>query len=120
MEGLKCSFCGRKRRAVRELVMGPNVYICDSCAASLIKQGRKMGIDHLITGDHEAARGLPITPLSEPRTDDTCSFCGRQQGETRHLFRSPSTDARICDQCLGLCDEILEMQLAPDWFVTAV
>src|SRR5690625_3916289 len=28
---LKCSFCGKDQEAVRKLVAGPGVYICDEC-----------------------------------------------------------------------------------------
>ena len=28
---LKCSFCGKDQDAVRKLVAGPGVYICDEC-----------------------------------------------------------------------------------------
>ena len=28
---VRCSFCGRNRDAVNELVSGPSVYICDRC-----------------------------------------------------------------------------------------
>lgn len=29
--GLKCSFCGKTQDAVRKLIAGPSVYICDEC-----------------------------------------------------------------------------------------
>lgn len=28
---LKCSFCGKNQDAVRRLIAGPGVYICDEC-----------------------------------------------------------------------------------------
>lgn len=34
---LACSFCGRKENAVSKLVAGPGVYICDQCAAEVIR-----------------------------------------------------------------------------------
>ena len=30
---LRCSFCGRDHDAVKKLVSGPGVYICDACVA---------------------------------------------------------------------------------------
>jgi len=30
---LSCSFCGKGQRAVRKLIAGPNVTICDECIA---------------------------------------------------------------------------------------
>jgi ATP-dependent Clp protease ATP-binding subunit ClpX len=31
---LRCSFCGRDQDAVKKLVSGPGVYICDQCVAT--------------------------------------------------------------------------------------
>jgi hypothetical protein len=31
---LRCSFCGRDQEAVKKLVRGPGVYICDECVAT--------------------------------------------------------------------------------------
>jgi ClpX C4-type zinc finger len=30
-EQVKCSFCGKPQKAVKKLVAGPGVYICDQC-----------------------------------------------------------------------------------------
>lgn len=35
-----------------------------------------------------------------------CSFCGRRQEDVVKLIASPK--AYICDECVGLCNEILE------------
>ena len=46
----------------------------------------------------------------------TCSFCGRPADSNRRLIRSPSDDVRICENCLKVCEEILEEEdhnLAP-------
>ncbi len=38
-----------------------------------------------------------------------CSFCGRQR---RHVVTMASTaHARICDECIELCDEIISAEL---------
>lgn len=36
----------------------------------------------------------------------TCSFCGKPQSQVRRLIAGP--DAYICDECIKLCDEIIE------------
>jgi ATP-dependent Clp protease ATP-binding subunit ClpX len=28
---LRCSFCGKSQQAVKKLISGPGVYICDEC-----------------------------------------------------------------------------------------
>ncbi|HEY7355384.1 MAG TPA: ClpX C4-type zinc finger protein [Ktedonobacterales bacterium] len=30
---LHCSFCGKDQNAVRRLIAGPNIYICNECIA---------------------------------------------------------------------------------------
>lgn len=34
---LACSFCGRSEAEVAKLVAGPRVYICDRCAAEVMR-----------------------------------------------------------------------------------
>ena len=36
----------------------------------------------------------------------TCSFCGKPQSQVRRLIAGP--DVYICDECIRLCDEIIE------------
>jgi hypothetical protein len=38
-----------------------------------------------------------------------CSFCGKSARQVKRLIAGP--DAYICDECVGLCDEILENEL---------
>lgn len=35
-----------------------------------------------------------------------CSFCGKRQEDVRKLVASPR--AIICDECISLCNEVLE------------
>ena len=45
---LACSFCGKRAAEVAKLVAGPNVYICDVCAAQA----------HRIMSDPTAGAGM--------------------------------------------------------------
>ena len=38
-----------------------------------------------------------------------CSFCGKEEGQVRRLIQGPG--ARICDECIQLCMDILEEDL---------
>ena len=38
-----------------------------------------------------------------------CSFCGKSQHEVRKLIAGPSVF--ICDECVGLCDDIIREEL---------
>jgi len=100
-----CSFCGREQRQVRKLVAGPGgVYICDPCimaAVGVSSSGRPAKHPALATGSSDG--------------DLTCSFCGKRRADVATLVVGrPSADSStpsICDECLGLCGEILSEQL---------
>ena len=39
---------------------------------------------------------------------ERCKFCGHSLKVVRRIVREVSTGATICDQCLELCNDILE------------
>jgi ATP-dependent protease Clp ATPase subunit len=85
-ELLHCSFCDRSQQQCRKLVAGPGVYICDGCVF--------------------AARSWTALPYP----GRTCSFCGAwNPGKGRVVAGGL---AAICDECLQLCVEIIEEELA--------
>jgi ATP-dependent Clp protease ATP-binding subunit ClpX len=45
----------------------------------------------------------------EPGNLLTCSFCGKTQHQARKLIAGPGV--YICDECVALCDRILEEEL---------
>lgn len=99
-----CSFCGREQRHVRKLVAGPNVYICDPCILSAVgvsSSGRPSNDSHM----------RPVTRESSL----LCSFCGKDRSAVHALVAGPAAQQggspTICDECLGLCGEILSAQL---------
>lgn len=99
-----CSFCGSVQRHVRKLVAGPNVYICDPCIMAAV------GV---------AASGRPAKdPVMQPvhaRSKLLCSFCGKRRVQVQALVSAPAREndkpPTICDECLGLCGEILSEEL---------
>jgi endopeptidase Clp ATP-binding regulatory subunit (clpX) len=47
---------------------------------------------------------------------EICSFCGKPADSTRHLVSAPSGNIHICNQCVAVCQSILEQEegdLAP-------
>lgn len=46
-------------------------------------------------------------------TDPTCTWCGKPRGEVKKLLASG--DARICNECVALCADVLEHELGPTW-----
>ena len=46
---------------------------------------------------------------SEPRI--RCSFCGKTEDQVRKLIAGPD-GVYICDECIGICSEIMEEEFA--------
>ena len=93
---LSCSFCGQTRWQVSKIVAGPDVYICDGCvgqAASVLGPGGPA-----TTGTAAMAR------LDSHATGQRCSFCGQPFHRVAGL--AAARDARICAECVELCEEI--------------
>ena len=114
MDEFLCTFCDRARRAVRKLISGPRVFVCDGCVLTFV----------------ELASDGPVTPR-EPlpaiellaggaraaASTSPCSFCGKKPQETRFSgFREDATAKRlICDECLALCIDILAEEFGGEW-----
>ncbi len=102
-----CSLCGRSHEECAKLIAGPGVFICDRCVA----HARGLAAGAAVENRAEA----PM--LLEPSGSEVrCSFCGKPARQVRHLVASGlaaapggkfGQGARICDQCLALCEEIL-------------
>jgi hypothetical protein len=45
-----------------------------------------------------------IRPVSDEDPDVSCGFCGKSR--RRVAAMAAAGEARICDECLSLCDEI--------------
>lgn len=108
---LSCSFCGRAQRKTRKLVVGPGVYICETCVAladTVITSGRPA----------ESALGI-IEPVAANEKRRRCSFCGKHRYQASGLATTVDNpaggkfkaDAAICSECLVLCREIHAEQL---------
>lgn len=99
-----CSFCGREQRQVRKLVAGPGVYICDPCILSAVG----------VSNSGRASNDAMLHPIP-PKADLRCSFCGKDRASLKALVGGPASERKasptICDECLGLCGEILSEEL---------
>jgi len=47
-----------------------------------------------------------VTERDDRRRHTRCSFCGKGQEQVRKLVAGPGV--YICDQCIDLCQEVLE------------
>ena len=108
-----CSFCGRSHEECDRLIAGPGLFICDRCVAQATR-----------LSPNAPGEGWPEGPLRlEVRGSGArCSFCGkdRRQGVflvAGELAATPAgkfgEGARICDECLDLCLEILAETSSP-------
>jgi len=87
-----CTFCGTPPAEVAKLIAGPNVFICDRCVAQAASVNRKGSA----RGALAPAKGLTAR----------CSFCGKTRREGRPVVAS--AEARVCGDCLRLCQQILD------------
>jgi hypothetical protein len=86
-----CTFCAQPPSEVKKLVAGPNVYLCDACAAQAEKA--------LLLGSRA---GFAVT---HKRNEARCSFCGKRSSADRAVVSS--ADASVCEGCLVVCGEIM-------------
>jgi len=86
---LHCTFCGRSDLEADQIIAGPPpFFICDACVGRLSQSA------------------APEEALSR---DDVCSFCG--MARRRVCLPVGGEGATICDECLGLCRDILAEEL---------
>lgn len=88
-----CSFCGKKQAEAKTLIAGPAVYVCDECVQDCKNALRSSEP----TGS--------ITMILSKAAQATCSFCGRKPMEVDGIVGVPQ--AKICNQCIKICEEIL-------------
>jgi ATP-dependent protease Clp ATPase subunit len=99
---LTCSFCGKSQKQVKKLIAGPDVYICNGCISGA----------HAVIAEPGRAVRTPIATIqqvSDEAGTQQCSFCGKPRQQVAAM--AATTDARICTECLELCDEIVEEDL---------
>jgi ATP-dependent protease Clp ATPase subunit len=99
---LSCSFCGKTQKQVKKLIAGPSVYICDGCTrraqAVIAKPGRTT-----------KTATATIEQVGAETAAEKCSFCGKHRYQVVRM--ASAGDARICDECLELCREIVTEEL---------
>lgn len=85
-----CNFCGKKSVVVHRLITADDVAICDVCVNASHKGKNKIF-------------------FQETSSSCSCSFCEKNTENVVFIlssFRTPKKS--ICNECLELCDEILE------------
>jgi ClpX C4-type zinc finger protein len=98
---LSCSFCGRDQKHVKKLIAGPGVYICDRCVSR--------ADEVLATAGTDAATAGSIRVVGAEAGAERCSFCGKRRAQVARMVAAGRDT--VCDECLGLCHEILVEEL---------
>jgi hypothetical protein len=101
-ELLSCSFCGKHQKQVKKLIAGPGVFICDGCIDRV----------HTVLAATDKTASTPIATIqhvSGESREAQCSFCGKRRHQVEAM--AATSEARICNECLGLCDEIVSDEL---------
>lgn len=95
-----CSFCGEAKESGASLITGPTLDICDRCVrlASAAARGATPSVGLAAFGLSRGSRAC-------------CSFCSRGADQLQAIVEIGR--ARICDECLDLCAEILERDPRP-------
>ena len=101
-EVLSCSFCGKNQKQIKKLIDGRSMHICNECVDRA----------HTVLAAVGNVASTPIATIRQLSDADRamrCSFCGKQR---RHVVAMASTrHARICNECIELCDEIIFEEL---------
>lgn len=94
--------------SLRQALAAKAVSITHSDSLELI--AKTFGLDNwnILAARIEAARPAADVAAANGATTLHCSFCGKSQHEVASLIAGPTV--YICDECVGLCDNILEDQ----------
>ena len=101
-ELLSCSFCGKHQKQIKKLIAGPGVYICNECIDRV----------HAVLAGTSKPASTPIAtiaPVSDADRAERCSFCGKRRHQVAAM--ASTGHKQICNECLGLCDEIISEEL---------
>ena len=94
---LACSFCGKNQKQVRKLIAGPGVYICNGCTG-----GARTVL--AAAGQTVSTPVATIQAVGDDASAGPCGFCGKARHRVEAM--AAAGDARICNECVDLCEEI--------------
>ncbi len=100
---LSCSFCGKHQKQVKKLIAGSHARICDRCIERV----------HTVLAGAGKTASTPIGTigrLSDEVSDVRCGFCAKRRDRVEAM--AVAGEARICNECLDLCDEIVSEERA--------
>jgi hypothetical protein len=101
-ELLSCSFCGKHQKQIKKLIAGPRMYICNECIDRV----------HAVLAATGKTTSTPIATIAQVSDTDRggrCSFCGKRRHQVAAM--ASTGHAKICNECIELCDEIIAEEL---------
>lgn len=101
-ELLSCSFCGKHQKQIKKLIAGPGVYICNECI-------HRVHAVFAAAGKTASTRIATIVQVSDDDRAERCSFCGKRRHQVAAM--ASTGHKQICNECTGLCDEIISEDL---------
>lgn len=111
-----CPMCGERLDSPMQ------IEVCGQCYQDLRSSGAvallataefaPVGAEHASDlGAVREARTRARARTSE--TEVACTWCGKLRSEVKKLLASG--DARICNECVALCADVLEAELGEEW-----
>jgi hypothetical protein len=97
-ELLSCSFCGNQQKKVKKLIAGSDARICDRCIDRV----------HMVLAAAGRTASTPVAVIRKVSGEGRgawCSFCGKGWHQVEAIAGAGT--ARICNECLSLCEEIV-------------
>ena len=88
-----------------KVIAGPGVYICDLCV------GKAIGVASGVTPEIDDRTAMTTVPPGAS-VGLKCGFCGKARTKVSAIVVGDG--ARICNQCLDLCEEVLAEKADPD------
>ncbi len=102
---MQCSFCGKKADALRKLIAGPTVFICDECVAVCVDILAQDAQARVAAGETEAAERVDALARKLPENVKACSLCGK----TSSLIDMLPIEQRgiVCAECADAIEDTL-------------
>src|ERR1700728_3151160 len=111
---IKCTFCGKTQDEVAKVIARPSVFICNDCVeiCNVVLQDAKVMVEPKPT--HIQPVGSLDPRLENPKLNFTqdcqkCSFCAKSPKQIDGFVGDE--EVCICNECVGLCNEILSEEL---------
>ena len=94
---VRCSFCNISQVDTRRIIAGPGVYICEGC----------VGTARTVAVSSAPAKGQRQVVLRPAGAEDhPCKFCSKASADVESMVKGGR--GRICNECLDLCEAIIE------------